>query len=77
MRVKDTADNTISLLFLGVMVSYSILFLKMETEAIAEMVCSGINVNFKDSLKVNLISREEIVSLVEKAKRLQARNVKK
>jgi cell division protein FtsQ len=71
MRVKKILlIILISLLFLGVMVPYFYFVSEMETEAIAEMVCSGINVNFKDSLKVNLISREEIVSLVEKAEKV-------
>lgn len=60
----------ISLLFLGVMIPYFYFVSQMEEEAIEERVCSGINVNFKDSLKVNLISKEEIISLVDRREKV-------
>ncbi len=71
MRVKKILlIILISLLFLGVTVAYFYFVSGMETETIADAVCSGINVNFKDSLKVNLISREEIISLVDKTEKV-------
>lgn len=60
----------ISLLFLGVMMPYFYFVSQMEEEAIEERVCSDINVNFKDSLKVNLISKEEIISLVDRREKV-------
>ncbi len=78
MRVKKILLVVlISLLFLGVVVPYFYFVAEMEKAAIAETRCSGINVNFKDSLKVNLISREEIISLVEQAEKVMGTNCKK
>jgi cell division protein FtsQ len=67
----------ISILFLGVMVPYFYFVSEMETGTIEDTVCSGINVNFRDSLKVNLISSEEIISLVEQAERVTGTKCKK
>lgn len=78
MRVKKILLIVlISLLFLGVTVAYFYFVSEMETETIAETVCSGINVNFKDSLKVNLISREQIVSLVDQTEKVTGTKCKK
>ncbi len=60
----------ISLLFLGVMVPYFYFVSQMEEEAIEERLCSEIIVNFKDSLKVNLISKEEIISVVNRTEKV-------
>lgn len=78
MRVKKILLIVlISLLFLGVTVAYFYFVSEMETETIAETVCSGINVNFKDSLKVNLISRKQIVSLVDQTEKVTGTKCKK